>query len=201
MIISLYKHTNKINGKVYIGQTCREPKKRWANGQGYKTSPHFYLAIEKYGWYNFEHEILFTTESQEEANQAEIRLIQEYQSTNPKYGYNLDAGGHNGFHSEETKKKMSYNQQGKKNSFYGHRHSNETKKKISLAESGSKHHNAKQVQCIETGKVFSTLTEAAIWCNNANFRGKISEACRGRRQSAGKHPDTGEKLHWRYVEI
>ena len=39
----------------------QEPEKRWgANGCNYKSSPHFYSAIQKYGWDNFEHNILFT---------------------------------------------------------------------------------------------------------------------------------------------
>ena len=52
----IYMHKNKINGKVYIGQTCQNPpEKRWANGKGYSHNPYFTEAIEKYGfiygWY------------------------------------------------------------------------------------------------------------------------------------------------------
>lgn len=47
-------HKNKINNKVYIGQTHQTLKERWGkNGSGYRTSPHFYHAIQKYGWDNF----------------------------------------------------------------------------------------------------------------------------------------------------
>ena len=55
---TIYKHTNIINNKSYIGQTCQDVKKRWGNGLGYKTCPIFYQAILKYGWDNFTHEIL-----------------------------------------------------------------------------------------------------------------------------------------------
>lgn len=42
----IYKHTNLINNKIYIGQTCQKPEYRWGSeGQGYKNSPHFYAAI------------------------------------------------------------------------------------------------------------------------------------------------------------
>lgn len=34
----IYKHTNKINGKSYIGQTCQEATERWKNGKGYSKS-------------------------------------------------------------------------------------------------------------------------------------------------------------------
>jgi len=50
---TIYIHKNKINGKVYIGQTGQDPKKRWDNGNGYKTCSRFWNAIQKYGWDNF----------------------------------------------------------------------------------------------------------------------------------------------------
>ena len=43
----VYAHINKINGKIYIGQTKQNPNSRWSNGYGYKHSPHFYSAIQK----------------------------------------------------------------------------------------------------------------------------------------------------------
>lgn len=46
---TIYMHKNKINKKVYIGQTIQEPKDRWKNGAGYKTCTKFYNAIKKYG--------------------------------------------------------------------------------------------------------------------------------------------------------
>lgn len=60
----VYRHTSP-SGKVYIGITSRQPEQRWLNGNGYKDSPKFYNAIKKYGWDNFNHEILFQTEAME----------------------------------------------------------------------------------------------------------------------------------------
>jgi len=37
----VYIHTNKTNGKVYIGITGRNPLERWNNGKGYKLNPYF----------------------------------------------------------------------------------------------------------------------------------------------------------------
>ena len=87
----IYKHTAP-NGKVYIGQTCKKPTERWANGFGYKHQM-FYKAIQKYGWGKITHEILFEGLSKEEADKKEIELIAYYDSTNPEKGYNLAFGG------------------------------------------------------------------------------------------------------------
>lgn len=54
--------------KKYIGQTIQDPKYRWGkDGNGYKGQA-FYNAILKYGWKNFDHEILAVVDSKEEAN-------------------------------------------------------------------------------------------------------------------------------------
>lgn len=67
----VYMHKNKINEKVYIGITSQSPKCRWHNGKGYKSCPKFFHAIEKYGWENFEHIILYENLTQEEALEKE----------------------------------------------------------------------------------------------------------------------------------
>lgn len=157
----IYLHRNKINNKVYIGQTSQiPPSKRWGkNGEGYNTSSKFYNAIQKYGWDNFEHLILFTNLSLEEANQKEEELIALYHSTEDNYGYNIKQGGTNYSHSQETKDKIgkanSIAQKGKKwsdeqrklmsqrmtgtgNPFYGKHHTEESKQKISKSRTGKR---------------------------------------------------------------
>lgn len=90
---SVYKHTNKINGKVYIGITVNEPEVRWGKDGGGYSRQLFGKAIRKYGWENFEHEILFENLSQKEAFEKEIELISLYDSTNSEKGYNISKGG------------------------------------------------------------------------------------------------------------
>lgn len=88
----IYKHTNKINGKVYIGQTCQKPERRWQNGKGYEGSPKFWPAIVEFGWDNFSHEILVDNiTTQAEANAMEQKYIAEYNSY--ENGYNATLGG------------------------------------------------------------------------------------------------------------
>lgn len=77
----VYCHTNKINGKKYIGITSQKPEHRWRNGEGYKNNEYFYHSIQKYGWHNFSHEILYTDLSKIEAENLEIKLIAEYDTT------------------------------------------------------------------------------------------------------------------------
>ena len=132
---TVYQHKNKINGKVYIGITSQKPEQRWRNGEEYKSSPHFYSAIQKYGWDNFEHNILFVELTKEQACLKEQELIKEFNSTNREYGYNSTSGGDIFVMNEETKQKISQALMGNQNNL-GHSCSEEKKKKISEAQKG-----------------------------------------------------------------
>ena len=132
---TVYQHKNKINGKVYIGITKQEPEQRWRHGQGYKSSPHFYAAIQKYGWDNFEHNILFQNLTKEKACKKEQELIAKYHSMDREFGYNSTSGGDIFTMNEETKRKISQSMIGNKNGL-GHPCSEEKKKKISEAQKG-----------------------------------------------------------------
>lgn len=135
---TVYRHTNRLNKKVYIGITSQEPESRWGRGgNNYKSSPYFYSAIQKYGWDNFDHDILFTNLTREEACLKEQELIQEFNSMNRMYGYNATSGGDIFIMNEETKQKISKSLRGNKNGL-GHPCSKEKKKKISDAQKGRK---------------------------------------------------------------
>ena len=105
----VYKHTNKINGKCYIGVVFggRNPEQRWGiGGKNYLNNKQhkFARAILKYGWDNFEHEILFNNLSVEEAKEKEKELIQKYDSFRNGYNSTLGGDGSVGLkHSEKTK--------------------------------------------------------------------------------------------------
>lgn len=105
----IYMHKNKVNGKKYIGQTCQKPEYRWGKeGKRYEQCPLFYSAIKKYGWDNFEHIIISTGLSAEEANLKEQELIAFYKTTQEEFGYNLQKGGNSRVINESTKKKLSF---------------------------------------------------------------------------------------------
>lgn len=105
----VYCHTNKINDKKYIGITCQNPRRRWGlKGQGYKTQ-YFKRAIEKYGWDNFKHEVLFENLLEEEAKLKEIELILLNKTKDKNFGYNMTDGGDGTcgiIISEETRKNL-----------------------------------------------------------------------------------------------
>lgn len=133
---TVYQHKNKINGKIYIGITSRIPEDRWGkDGRCYKSSPHFYSAIQKYGWDNFEHNILFTNLTKEEACLKEQELIKFFNSMDRNFGYNSTSGGEFFTMNEETKQKISQKMMGNKNGL-GHPCSEEKKRKISEAQKG-----------------------------------------------------------------
>ena len=204
----VYKHTNTINSKVYIGITSMDVKRRWENGNGYSKQQLFWRAIRKYGWHSFSHEILYDGLSKEEAEQKEIELIAIYKSNNPEYGYNIQNGGNAlGKHSEETRKKISESNKGRiitpeqrlkiSKTLKGQKLSPETRKKISASMQGEKCYwygkpspTRRMVRCIETGTIYNSICEAGEK-NNINFR-NIQRVCAGKRKVTGG-------FHWEYV--
>ena len=101
----IYKATNKINGKCYIGQTRHSLEHRKAihlrcAKKGVKT--HFYQAIRKYGEENFEWEIICSANDKKHLNELENFYIQKYDSI--KHGYNMVDGGDNNIMDIESVK-------------------------------------------------------------------------------------------------
>lgn len=157
-IYSIYKVTNKINKKAYIGYS-KDPESRW-KGHIYETnSGHknkFHNAIRKYGAENFIMEIIYQGWDEGYVlNEMKVHFIKELNTLNE--GYNSTPGGEkppvNTGHSEETKRKIGAAHKGRKNPhaaanlpetqgmnnpMYGKSHSDETKKKISQSNKGKK---------------------------------------------------------------
>lgn len=130
MITGIYKITNNINGKIYIGQSI-DIEHRWNEHQKAKTNFYLHNAIRKYGIENFDFEIIEECE-EHLLNSREIFWIDYYDSYNN--GYNLTTGGEGtrGHKmSDEGKKILSKSHRGKSSPNKGVPHTNETKKKIS----------------------------------------------------------------------
>ena len=158
----VYCHTNKLNGKRYVGITSIEPNKRWKNGNGYYRNEHFYSAIQKYGWEDFTHEILFTDLTEKEACDKEIELIAKWDLCNSNKGYNNSYGGEHGQMSEEAKNRFSLKRKGK-GYWLGKKIPTEAKAKMSKAKKGKipLSNPPKRVYCEETKTEYQSLTEAS----------------------------------------
>ena len=207
----IYKITNIINGKCYIGQTVVGYKKRYkAKGNGieriyyhniyYRNNGRYYndhliKSIEKHGFKAFEViEIYDIAFSKEELDIKEILYINKFDCINNGYNHTEGGGGVRLF--------------GENNPFYGKTHSDETKNKISKNHanvSGKNNPRARKIICITTGKIFDTIKEASEYYNVD--RSFITACCVGYKmnkgekkiiKSAGKLPD-GTPLVWKYL--
>jgi len=86
----IYKTTNLVNGKIYIGQD------KYNNPRYLGSGKILHLAFEKHGIENFKKEIVEVCETQEILNQREEFWISYYKSTDRKKGYNIAKGGNGG---------------------------------------------------------------------------------------------------------
>lgn len=216
----VYRHVNKSNNKQYIGITSQIPKLRWGNGGvNYKSSPHFWNAICQYGWDNFEHEIIYSGLTKEEACKIEMLLIKRYNTQKKEYGYNITEGGDSPSIPSEVREKMSIAMMGNKNGLgkicseekkkkiseaqKGKTFSKEHRQNISIAKRGKSHkpisvearkkiadaHKKSMVYCEEQNKIYPSIQECARQLNL--FATNICKCCKGRIKSTGG-------FHFRY---
>ena len=104
----IYKTTNLINGKIYIGKDCLNNINYLGSGLN------LVKAFKKYGKENFKKEILQECYSKEELNEAEKIWIKNLNSRNPNIGYNISLGGHGGKQPPEITLKQIQTQTGKR---------------------------------------------------------------------------------------
>lgn len=188
----IYKITNKINGKSYIGQTTRSVQERWTDHCTLTKSKHrsaIREAISKYGKGAFILETIDEALTIEELNEKEVDWILKLETLSPG-GYNLDSGGKNKKLHDQTKLKISLSKIGKTRT-----NSSETRRKISIGNLGKKkstqHKNAlKQaertthvkVKCINNGITYRSCSEAARDLGLTATR--VNQCARGKRRSA-----------------
>lgn len=154
----IYKITNKINNKIYIGQvynkTIYDRFKRHIECASENSRSLVARAIYKYGKENFVIEQIDEASSLEELNQKEIYWIAYYNSTDRNIGYNLTNGGDGGnTYLCKSKEEMD-----------------EIKQKISKANHGKNNGMSKQIKALNvyTKEIihFESLHEACVYFNH-----------------------------------
>ena len=209
-MIGIYKITNIVNKKVYIGQSINVLQ-RWSQHKqhlkgGYHNNDHLQRSWNKYGADSFAFDLLERC-TEEELNDKEVYYIKKYNSTDFKLGYNEKSGGGHEKMSEYVKeklrkprskprspehcRKLGLAHKGKKPWNFGKTTSLSARKKMSLKKLGVKAWNRKKVLCVETGEVFEGSRKAADKYNLISTN--IRKCCRGERAKAGG-------LTWKYLD-
>ena len=149
----IYKITNKINNKTYIGKS-KNPSQRFKrhlyvsshkDGAGPNQFQPIHAAIAKYGSDNFSLDIIDECDSETEIFIKEVYWISYYKSNMKKYsdtGYNLTDGGEgaSGFSpSIETRNKISQANSGENNGMFGETHSLKTRQNMAISQASRKH--------------------------------------------------------------
>lgn len=204
ILLRIYKITNIVNGKVYVGQTSNM-RKRATKHFGGETGPYLAAAINKHGRTSFIIETIEDGLTKEQANEREIFWIAEFKSADRKYGYNLNHGGAGQRANRETREKLSASLKGRKPTMLGKHHSDITKAIISEAARGRKQSEESKILKSEKlkGRVFSDEHKAKIsaaksgWKMPQSGKDKLRAIALGRPspiRGVAKHPDHVRKV-------
>ena len=153
--VIIYKATNKVNGKVYIGQTINslEERKRKHKSDSKRIDIVFCRAIRKYGFDNFEWEILCRTNNRNKLNALEKFYIMCYRKIGSVYNMTDGGDGTTGYKlTEWHKDRIRQSKIGKNNPQFGKSPSIETRKKLSEARKGKKLSEESKAKLSETRK-------------------------------------------------
>lgn len=181
----IYKITNKINSKTYIGQTVQPLNIRWGQHKNSSSGCRaLKMAIKKYGSENFQIEILEECSSLKELNQREERLIKSFNSLAPN-GYNLLSGGLNKRHSRESRELIGSYHKGKEVS-------DKTKEKLRRISSGKRHSEETKEKCRQANK---KRVYKKGFKHNPTTRKKMSQAAQ-KRPVIGKNLVTGREIFY-----
>lgn len=177
----IYLTTNLVNGKKYIGQHYGDINDRYL-GSGVA----FTRALDKYGKKNFKKEILEIT-TKDKVNEREQYYINLHNAFLSDEYYNLTPGGE----SLNVEKINQAKEQWQKE------HPIEHQNQVDKWRMAGSIANSKRVLCITTNEEFESICAAARYYNIP--QANISYCLQGKRKSAGKHPETKEKMLWKFV--
>lgn len=141
----IYKTTNHINGKIYIGQ--HKTTNDEIDASYYGSGLYLTRAIQKYGVENFSCEVICWCENKDELDQKEIEWISLLNATDHSIGYNIQTGGVGGFShidtAGENNPMFGVHRHGEDNPNYGHRWTDEQRlAKSEMIKNKGGHHGA-----------------------------------------------------------
>lgn len=186
----IYKTTNLVNNKIYIGQ---KKSNKFLEESYLGSGTRLHSAIQHYGKDKFRVELIEWCNTKEELDEKEIFWIAYYNSRNTEIGYNIAIGGNTrvwnkGKHlSEEHKRKISKSEKGKKHTDEAkdkmrkakQNISYETREKMSIAKRGENHWNYGRQLSEETKEKIRKSKENI----SAEYREKLSAAHKGKPSS------------------
>lgn len=194
---TVYAHITP-DGKMYVGMTGIKPWKRWGYGHGYRKTPVFYNAIQKYGWKNIQHEIIASGLTKEEASHMEKILIEKLDLTNPEYGYNIMIGNEHSLSSllkQSESLRAFYADHGPyQNVRCGTGVLQTMKYKSNDSYNGDMNTtpgSTRRVKCIDTGIEYDSVVDASSATGIP--KGHIYSNALGARTNAGG-------MQWEYIE-
>ena len=179
--IGIYKITNKINGKVYIGQSINIYSRWYAHKSMGKPNSIYsykplYRSMIKYGIKNFAFDIIEEC-CKELLNEKEQYYISLYNSMTPN-GYNCDSGGSdNRVICEETRQRLSEQRSGENNAMYGKNHSEETKKNLSLNAQCKQYSNETKDKLKLKRRLNKTYGSRKVKSNDGRVWGSLDDCC------------------------
>lgn len=186
----IYKVTNKLNDKIYIGQKSYvgEPSMADYYGGGVEIK----RAVKKYGKENFTREILYSRiRDQATADSMEIWAIEKYNSTSPDVGYNISKGGKVFEITTEMRNKIStslkkyFTENGCSNK--GRKHTDKQNRIISEAQK-------KRFSNMEERVKTSIATKEAM--SNEDVRKRLSSSLKEYYKRTGRKPNTTTGKKW-----